>query len=259
MAKDNDKDRRKATRVSLFRSLQTKILITLLLVTTLILAGFAVVNVTQERARLETELQRLAETTVQRLSQHLIGPLWALNNEQIVESIEATMLERRVHAVIVRGEDRESIYIGRERGRNWEPVEATGEPSGDYILSKTTLLHDNEEMIGVLEVYITRRFLQQQFDDLVRSEIQRAGALDLALIIVTLILLRRVVVSPIRRLTEASEQIAAGQLSTKIDITSRDEIGMLSGAINKLQTSLRIAMERMKRSAAAAKKQQQGG
>lgn len=249
MAKDKDKDKRKATRVSLFRSLQTKILITLLLVTTLILAGFAVVNVTQERARLETELQRLAETTVQRLSQHLIGPLWALNDQQIVESIEATMLERRVHAVIVRGEDRESIYIGRQRGNNWQIEEATGEPSGDYILSKTTLLHDNEEMIGVLEVYITRRFLQQQFEDLVRSEVQRAGALDLALIIVTLILLRRVVVNPIRRLTEASEQIAVGQLSTKIDITSRDEIGMLGGAINKLQTSLRIAMERMKRAA----------
>lgn len=248
------KDKRKTTKVSWFRSLQTKILITLLLVTTLILAGFAVVNVTQARARLDSELQRLAETTVQRLSQHLIGPLWALNDQQIVESIEATMLERRVYAVIVRGEDRESIYIGRERGANWRIRESEGNLSGDFILSKTTLLHDNEEMIGVLEVYVTRRFLQEQFEDLVMREVQRVGALDLALIIVTLILLRRVVVSPIRRLTEASEQIASGQLSTKIEVTSRDEIGMLGGAINKLQTSLRIAMERMKRSAAAAKK-----
>ncbi len=154
----------------------------------------------------------------------------------------------------MRGEDRESIYIGRERGPNWRIRESKGNLRGDFILSKTTLLHDNEEMIGVLEVYVTRRFLQEQFEDLVMREVQRAGALDLALIIVTLILLRRVVVSPIRRLTEASEQIASGQLSTKIEVTSRDEIGMLGGAINKLQTSLRIAMERMKRSAAAARK-----
>jgi len=247
MAKDKDKDRRKTIKVSWVRSLQTKILITLLLVTTLILAGFAVVNVTQARARLEAELQRLAETTVQRLSQHLIGPLWALNDPQIVESIEATMLERRVYAVIVRGEDRESIYIGRERGPDWGIREATSDPRGDFILSKTTLLHENEEMIGVLEVYVARKFLQQQFEELVMREIQRAGALDLALIIITLILLRRVVVNPIRRLTVASEQIAAGQLSTKIEVASRDEIGMLGGAINKLQTSLRIAIERMKR------------
>lgn len=249
MAKSKVKDKRRTTRVSWFRSLQTKILITLLIVTTLILAGFAVVNVTQARARLDSDLQRLAETTVQRLSQHLIGPLWALNDQQIIESIEATMLERRVYAVIIRAEDRESIYIGRERGPSLEIRDTKGNLRGDFIVSKTTLLHDNEEMIGVLEVYVTRRFLEQQFEDLVMSEIQRAGALDLALIIVTLILLRRVVVTPIRRLTEASEQIAAGQLSTKIEVYSRDEIGMLSGAINKLQTSLRIAVERMKRAA----------
>lgn len=247
MAKD--KEKRKAKKVSIFRSLQTKILITLLLVTTLILAGFAVVNVTQARERLENELQRLAETTVQRLSQHLIGPLWSLNTEQIIDSIEATMLERRVYAVIVREEDRTTKFVGRQRDRNWNLVDAQNNPQGDFILSKTTLLHDNEEMIGVLEVYVSRRFLQEQFEAQVRSEIVRAGALDLALIIVTLILLRGVVVSPIRKLTEASEQIAAGQLSTKIDISSKDEIGMLGDAINKLQTSLRIAMERMKKAA----------
>jgi len=244
-----EKEKRKGKKVSVFRSLQTKILITLLLVTTLILAGFAVVNVTQARQRLEADLQRLAETTVQRLSQHLIGPLWSLNTEQIVDSIEATMLERRVYAVVVREEDRKTKFIGRQRDRNWNIVEADENPSGDLILSKTTLLHDNEEMIGVLEVYVSRRFLEEQFEAQVRNEIVRAGALDLALIIVTLVLLRGVVVSPIRRLTEASERIAAGQLSTKIDITSRDEIGMLGDAINKLQTSLRIAMERMKKAA----------
>lgn len=249
MAKKEVEDKRRTTRVSWSKSLQTKILITLLVVTTLILAGFAVVNVTQSRARLDAELQRLAETTVQRLSQHMIGPLWALDDQQIVESIEATMLERRVHAVIVRSEDRRSIYLGRERGPHGNLRETEGNLRGDFIVSKTTLLHDNEEMIGVLEVYVTRRFLEQQFEDLVWSEIQRAGALDLALIIVTLILLRRVVVTPIRRLTEASEQIAAGQLSTKIEVSSNDEIGMLGNAINKLQTSLRIAMERMKRAA----------
>lgn len=248
------REKRKTTRVAWYRSLQLKILITLLLVTTLILAGFAVVNVTQARARLDADLQRLAETTVQRLSQHIIGPLWALNDEQIVDSIEATMLERRVFAVIVRGEDRETMYIGRQRGPDWGLVEARGNPRGDFIVSKTTLLHDNEEMIGVLEVYVTRRFLQEQFENLVRSEVQRAGALSLALIVVTLILLRRVVVSPIRRLTEASEQIAAGQLSTKIEITSRDEIGLLGSAINKLQTSLRIAIQRMKRDSGARPK-----
>lgn len=242
-----EKQKHKARKVSIFRSLQTKILIMLLLVTTATLAGFAVFNVNEARQRLEADLQRLAETTVQRLSQHLIGPLWALNTEQIVDSIEAAMLERRVFAVIVREEDRETKFVGRQRDRDWNVVDAKSNPRGDLILSKTTLLHNNEELIGVLEVYVSRRFLQQQFEAQVRSEIVRAGALDLVLIVVTLALLRGVVVSPIRRVTEAAERIASGQLSTKIDVGTNDEIGALADAVNKLQTSLRIAMERMKK------------
>ena len=246
MAKKEQKT--KQQKVAWYRSVQTKILVTLLVVTTLILAGFAVFNLTQSRARLENELQRLAETTVQRLSQQVIGPMWSLNDEQLIESIEAAMLERRVYSVIIRKEDRESIYLGRRRDDNWNIVPAESDPQGDYILSKTTLLHENEEMIGVLEVYVTRRFLQNQFRELVRNEIERAAILDLALIVVTLLLLRRLLVRPIRDLTDASERISAGQLNTKIEVRSKDEIGMLAGAINKLQTSLRIAMERMKKS-----------
>lgn len=246
MAKKEQKGKQK--KVSWYRSVQTKILVTLLVVTTLILAGFAIYNLTQARARLEDDLQRVAETTVQRLSQQVIGPMWSLNDEQLIESIEAAMLERRVYAVIIREEDRESIYLGRRRDDNWNIAPATSDPEGDFILSKTTLLHEGEEMIGVLEVYVSRRFLQEQFNDLVMTEIRRAAILDLALIIVTLLLLRRLLVRPIRELTDASERISAGQLNTKIDIRSKDEIGMLAGAINKLQTSLRIAMERMKKS-----------
>lgn len=245
MAKKERKDKQR--KVTWYRSLQTKITVTIVIVTTLILAGFATFNLTRAQDRLEQELQRLAETTVQRLSQQVIGPLWSLNNEQIIESVEAAMLERRVYAVIVRGEDRESIHAGRRRDGNWDIVPAKSDPQGDYIISKTTLLHNNEEMIGVLEVYVSQRFLQQQFDALMMSEIRRGAILDIALILVTLALLRRLLVRPIRQLTDASDRISAGQLNTKIDIRSRDEIGMLAGAINKLQTSLRIAIERMKK------------
>ena len=245
MAKKERKN--KQHKVSWYRSVQTKILVTLLVVTTLILGGFAVFNLTEARSRLESELQRLAETTVQRLSQQVIGPMWALNDEQLAESIEAAMLERRVYSVVIREEDRQSIYMGRRRDANWNIVPAEADPQGDYVLSKTTLLHDNEEMIGVLEVYVSRRFLQEQFNALMMNELRRGAILDLALIVVTLLLLRRLLVRPIRQLTDASERISAGQLNTKIDIQSRDEIGMLAGAINKLQTSLRIAMERMKK------------
>jgi methyl-accepting chemotaxis protein len=41
--------------------------------------------------------------------------------------------------------------------------------------------------------------------------------------------------------------MSLGDLNVKIDIKSRDEIGMLALAIGRMQTSLRLAMSRLRR------------
>jgi methyl-accepting chemotaxis protein len=245
MAKDDKKEKAK---VAWYRSVQTKITLTLVVVVTLILTGFGLYNLNEAQQRLDQELQDLSETTVQRLSQHVIGPFWSLNDDQIAEQLEATMLERRVFAVVLRDRDRETVYMGRQRDADWQVRELASEPTGDLVRSRTNLVRDDGEMIGVLEVYVTRQFLEEQFNELMLQEIGRGVILDIVIILVTLIMLRRLLVTPIRQLTDAADRISAGQLNTTIDVRSRDEIGLLAGAIGKLQTSLRIAIERMKRS-----------
>lgn len=244
MAKD---DKREKGKVAWYRSIQAKVTVTLVVVTTVILTGFGLYNLNEAQQRLDQELQDLSETTVQRLSQHVIGPFWSLNDEQIAEQLEAAMLEQRVYAVVLRDRDRETVYMGRERDAQWNVRELSGEPQGDHVLSRTTLVRDDGEMIGTLEVYVTRQFLEEQFNELMVAEIGRGIILDVAIILVTLLLLRRLLVRPIRELTDAADRISAGQLNTAIDVQSRDEIGLLAGAIGKLQTSLRIAMDRMKK------------
>jgi len=57
----------------------------------------------------------------------------------------------------------------------------------------------------------------------------------------------RAIVSPIMTLTDAAERMSLGELNVKIDIKSRDEIGLLAQAIGRMQTSLRLAMNRLRR------------
>lgn len=235
------------TSLPWYRSVQTKITLTLVVVTTVILLAFGLYNLYQTQQRLNEELRDLAETTVQRLSQHVIGPFWALDDEQLSEQLEAAMLEQRIEAVILRDRDRETIYMGRQRGPNQGVEELESEPQGDFIRSRTNLVRDDGEMIGALEVYVTREFLEEQFNEVMVAEIGRGLILDIAIIAITLLLLRRLLVQPIRDLTESAERISKGELNTPIPGESKDEIGLLANAIGKLQTSLRIAMERMKR------------
>jgi methyl-accepting chemotaxis protein len=72
-----------------------------------------------------------------------------------------------------------------------------------------------------------------------------AGTVLLVLIIAWIS--ARAIVTPIRKLTDAAERMSLGELNVKIDIKSKDEIGLLARAIGRMQTSLRLAMNRLRR------------
>lgn len=57
----------------------------------------------------------------------------------------------------------------------------------------------------------------------------------------------RAIVTPITRLTDVAERMSLGDLNMQINIPSKDEIGLLAQAIKRMQTSLRLAMERLRR------------
>lgn len=59
--------------------------------------------------------------------------------------------------------------------------------------------------------------------------------------------LSRGLVRPIRRLTQASEALAEGDLQQQVPVTSRDELGQLTATFNKMSTDLYQADQQRKR------------
>jgi methyl-accepting chemotaxis protein len=57
----------------------------------------------------------------------------------------------------------------------------------------------------------------------------------------------RALATPIMKLTAAAERMSLGDLDAKIDVRSRDEIGLLAQALGRMQTSLWMAMERLRK------------
>jgi methyl-accepting chemotaxis protein len=57
----------------------------------------------------------------------------------------------------------------------------------------------------------------------------------------------RALVQPIKRLTEAADRISVGDLDVEIEINSRDEIAALGEAIARMQDSIRLSLERLRR------------
>jgi len=70
--------------------------------------------------------------------------------------------------------------------------------------------------------------------------------LTIALVLLIAWISARAVITPIKKLTEVAERMSLGDLNMKINIPSKDEIGLLGKAIKRMQTSLRLAMERLR-------------
>jgi methyl-accepting chemotaxis protein len=95
--------------------------------------------------------------------------------------------------------------------------------------------------------------LQQQNKEVFES-FKRVQEFALILLAGTLLLVliiswfsARAIVKPIMKLTDAAERMSLGELNVKIDIKSKDEIGLLAQAIGRMQTSLRLAMNRLRK------------
>jgi methyl-accepting chemotaxis protein len=95
--------------------------------------------------------------------------------------------------------------------------------------------------------------LQQDTDEVYQplKGVQRFSLIMLVatLVIVSLIayLFARALVRPIMTLTDIAERMSLGELDVKIDIRSKDEIGLLARAIERMRTSLNLAMTRLRR------------
>jgi HAMP domain-containing protein len=89
---------------------------------------------------------------------------------------------------------------------------------------------------------------QEVFETL--KGVQRFAIILLAVTVIFVSLIAwfssRRVTRPIMKLTDAAEQMSLGELNVKIDVKSKDEIGLLAQALGRMQTSLRLAIGRLR-------------
>lgn len=94
---------------------------------------------------------------------------------------------------------------------------------------------ENQYIIYILDSGATVRSLNSQLFQLILE------ALGFGLVISILLsfLMAKTMITPIERLTAGAEQVAKGDFSHKIEVASKDEIGVLTGTFNNMAGQLR--------------------
>jgi methyl-accepting chemotaxis protein len=146
-------------------------------------------------------------------------------------------------------------YVVKRKNLNDHPLIASFRKKGWRTITSEFKLPNGETALGHVRSnnYGWALVLQQQTDE-VFDDFNRTQEFAMILFVVTLFLVlciawisARAIVTPIRKLTDAAERMSLGEMNVDIDIKSRDEIGLLARAIGRMQTSLRMAMDRLRR------------
>ena len=101
--------------------------------------------------------------------------------------------------------------------------------SGDYLDKLIKLNHQGAE---------DARAASEHTYTTARNTLLVVAALAIALAIAAALWLIRSITAPLSRAVEVADQVAAGDLSARIEVTSTDETGQLLGALQRMQQSL---------------------
>lgn len=227
-----------------YRTIRMKVITVVIISCSLVLGTLSAYNTINEQKQLNADLHKLAQVTSQRLSRHLIGPMWDLDGDLVDSSLEAEMLEDSIAAIVVWDEGGKAVFSARERSAEGRPVKSNGAISGDLIKSSNAV-NNGTKSIGEVAVFVSKKQLNQQLTESTITNLITLLALIIVMAVVMTVVMNQIIIGPITRLAEHADDISHGNLKQNIVPESKDEIGQLAEAFHRMQTSLRVAFKRI--------------
>lgn len=223
----------------MFKSIQARIVLAIVVVTTLVMGGLGAFGYLRERNSLMVEQERAIDATVKRLSGSLAGPLWDFDKERALQLVDAEMYTDAIEAILV-SDGKGENFSSRGRDDQWKAAAINQEELKKLSSEVKADILRNKEKIGVLSVYPTDRFIKAQLASLLISNVLQLVLVEAALVILLLVMIRLMVVKPLARAVAGLRDIAEGEgdLTAKLDDSSGDEVGDLAKWFNAFVTQI---------------------
>ena len=115
---------------------------------------------------------------------------------------------------------------------------------GTWLSGYAPIYNSKNEAIGILGVDMAAGDVRAEEGKLVRTAVLILGGAIIGSVIIGYLLARHFT-EPIRKLLNAIQKVARGNLKTRIDIKRRDEIGLLGKAFNTMAENLDLSRRKL--------------
>lgn len=217
------------------RSLQTIIIITLVVSATVMMVAHGMLSYYTEYQKTKKNLQTNLETMSNQMALSVNQHLSVSNKEDLQKIIESFMHDKNLYAIVIK--DQTKVIAAFTRDHNWRVVPATQHISGPELMHKKVPISYGGRVIGELDAYITLRFIQ---DDLKEAVVWGGVYLlffNTILLSVLFFALKKTVITPLKIIEDYAVKVSSSDDHEKIYmpyITPAKEVTNLKTAIEKM-------------------------
>jgi len=186
----------------------------LVVLVTLGMVGLGYMSYSNARDGMVADLDARAGQAAKRLSGSLTASVWNMENAKAEEILTAEMDAREVAAILVE-ESGGKIFAGLARDVQGRLTKAALLPKGEDLLEAARDVTRGDKTIAKVHVAVTQSYLKQRLDTLLVNTALGVLAVDAALLVVILAMVRVILVNPLKRLNAFATDAGGGNLEAE--------------------------------------------
>lgn len=215
----------------------------LLVLTGLSLTVFYWYGYSSSKRFVDDEMTRFTHATAERLASGLGEPMANSDRKQIKTLLLAELRDERLASIIVKNAD-QAVILGWEKSPDGSVKESGATSRRVSAGWSEKVIHENR-VLGSIELSVRPESMASSLRQSVMNLSLLTACLNLFICLALYLALRRMLIHPMAELTQATENISLGRLESAIVNHSKNELGQLTAAIERLRVSMRIAIKRL--------------
>lgn len=222
-------------------SLQIKLGLMLIVITTIILAGYGGFNYINNKSKMMKKLEAFAEFSAERLSNTVVKPIWNVDIKNLEDILVFEMNDEDIYKIIVTDSSGESVLHGVVRDTDWNVEKTEKVKTSDRYIKKSKVVTNEDQKIGIVDIYFTTEFTTRELNRQLLYMIFQIIVLNIVLVIAMILALKRIVINPVNNVVALTGTLKKGNLSVRLK-ARHDEIGVMINAINEFAEMLQTAL-----------------
>lgn len=230
------------------QSLSLRFNVSAVAIVTVILIIFGVYDYSQTSSSLKAKLEQDVSFIEETLTLSVPASLWNFEFDQVSVVVNASIKNTNIQAILVT--ENGNVVTGVRKDESGTPVAIDSIESMLGSIRQTTLEYEESGSInevGQLTLEINEDFLVQQQRTAITGSIVQIIVLAVFMAIALRMLVTKLVKQPINEVSDALADISSGEgdLTQRVSISRRDEIGQLGNYFNQFIEKIHESMRQV--------------